>query len=384
MDPARFDYVDNNRQFPPASPVTTSQRRSWEKPANGVRVRSVLWNLARRSGLFGAWRHMNRHGISILMAHGIMDDGPGASWRPLWSRIHVEQFERALRVLKDHYDFIGLGEAAEILSGARPERPHCMVLTFDDGYRNNFTHALPILERLGIPATFFVSTGFIGSGQRYWIDRIDHAIQKLPSDRRREIKVGDTSIGLDFSSREALAASYTNLRLALKRTYGEDFDDVVNDIAEQLEQEAGYTVASLGDHDPWSGIITWDEARQAAERGMEIGSHTMDHVRLGLTDAQTVRAQLEGSRAAIELHTHRKCRSLAYPNGSFTAAVANAAKDAGYECAVSTQRGLNRRGDDLFTLKRFAFPTKRGADQILAAASGFEFAVRDMGRTGTD
>lgn len=340
-------------------------------------MRPVLWKLARRSGLLRAWRRKNRYRIGILAAHGVMDDGNGASWRPLWRRLHVEHFERTLRLLQRYYEFVSLSEAAQMLKGDLAPRPHCMVLTFDDGYRNNFTHALPVLERLRIPATFFVCPGLIGTRGSYWIDRLDYVIQHLPR-QERIIPVRTGGIALNFQNRELLASSYLQLRLALKRNYQSDLEQRVDELAAELEREAGVRLADVIEHDPWAATMSWDESRLAKQRGAEIGSHTVDHVRLSLAEPDTVWDQLTRSRSAIESELGVACTSLAYPNGDYTPAVAAAAQQAGYACAVTALLGLNGPGEDLFTLRRITFPMREHPDHILGLASGFQAAVAEL------
>jgi peptidoglycan/xylan/chitin deacetylase (PgdA/CDA1 family) len=343
------------------------------------RMKRAVWGLTRRTGLLGAWRHKHRHCVTILTAHGVMDDGADARWRPLWQRMHVEHLERVLRLLHEHYEFVPLREAVSMLRGERAARPHCMVLTFDDGYRNNFTHALPVLERLGIPATFFVCTGMTGTSRAYWIDRLDYAIQHLPRDGR-SVQIGAQRIPLRFESRESLAESYLALRLALKRTYRDDFDARVTALAEELEEGAGTALADVIGGDPWAATMSWEDVGEAARRGVEIGSHTVDHVRLSHVDEQTAWQQMVRSREAVERELGASCQSLAYPNGDHDARVADAARRAGYACALGTVSGLNAPGDDLFRLRRINFPTRSHPDHVLALASGLQMAVSRLGR----
>lgn len=305
-----------------------------------------------------------------------MDDGAGTAWRPLWPRTHVEQLERVLRLLMPHYEFVPLSEAVRMLRGEIEPRRHCMALTFDDGYRNNFTHALPILERLGIPAAFFVCTGMIGTRRAYWIDRLDYAIQHLPA-LERIVPLRSGGIALKLDDREALAAAYRRLRIALKNTYTDDFDEQIGRLAADLEREAGTAVTDIIDDDPWTSIMSWDQVREAARRGVEIGSHTVDHVRLNFVDPGRARDQLVRSRESIEAQG-LDCRCLAYPYGDYSADVASLTEQAGYQAALTSAPGLNRPGDGVFTLQRINFPSSLVPDRILGEASGFQDAMAQL------
>jgi peptidoglycan/xylan/chitin deacetylase (PgdA/CDA1 family) len=339
-------------------------------------VKPTLWRLAQRCGVVRAWRQTHRHSIAILAAHGVMDDGDEAAWRPLWARTHVEQLERVLRLLMPHYEFVPLSEAVQMLRGEVEPRRHCMALTFDDGYRNNLTHALPILERLGIPAAFFVCPGMIGTRRAYWIDRLDYAIQHLPA-MERIVPLRSGGIALRLDDRDKLAAAYRRLRIALKSTYTDDFDEQVGRLASDLEREAGTALTDINDDDPWSSLMSWDQVREAARRGVEIGSHTVDHVRLNFVDAGRAWNQLVGSRESIEAQGI-DCRCLAYPYGDYTADVASLAERAGYRAAVTSVPGLNRPGDGVFMLQRVNFPSSPVPDRILGEASGFQDAMAQL------
>lgn len=340
-----------------------------------VAIKRVLLGASRRLGMLGAWRQRNRYRIPILTLHGVIDDTTEADWRPLWKRMHVEQLERGLEYLRSYYEFVPLSEAVGMLLGERPQRPHCMALTLDDGYRDNYTRAMPIFERLGVSATFFVCSKMLDAPEPFWIDRLDYAIQHLPGPTRT-VTAGDVSVTLELGDRARLAASYRRLRLALKDAFGADFDEVVAGIADELEAEAGTRLADRLQADPWTALMSVAEARDALRRGMEIGSHTVNHVRLAQVDGESARRELVDSRRTIGERLDIDCNTIAYPNGSFSPEVARMTQEAGYVCALSTQPGLNDRGTDPFALKRLAFPTSENRDSILAAASGLTTAMR--------
>jgi peptidoglycan/xylan/chitin deacetylase (PgdA/CDA1 family) len=305
-----------------------------------------------------------------------MDDGPNAAWRPLWARTHVRDFERVLRLLKPHYEFISLAEAVQMIQRRIPLRPYCMVLTLDDGYRNNLTHALPILEKLSIPATFFVSTGMTDGRSCYWIDRIDFALQHNPA-REMTIRIGNDSVPINLETRATLSESYLRLRLAMKRGFAKDFEQKANALAAKLEDEAGVSLFDSINNDPWAAVMNWDEIRRCSARGVEIGSHTVDHTRLSFVDRDTAANQLERSKAMLE-ENGVPCSVLAYPNGDYNQEVAALTNAAGYMGAVTTDLGLNRRGDNVYTLKRLTLPNKQSSDQVVALASGLQVAFSQL------
>ena len=140
-------------------------------------IKKVLYSFLSLSGFYRLWRGFNRNGIVVLMLHGVMDEEEACDWIPTRPQISRIQLEDSIRLIAKYYEFISLAEAVEMLSGEKPFRSNCVVVTFDDGYRNNLTHAWPILKRFGVPVTVFPSVGHVDRREPFWYDRIDYALQ---------------------------------------------------------------------------------------------------------------------------------------------------------------------------------------------------------------
>jgi len=262
---------------------------------------------------------------------------------------------------------VSLLDAVDMVQGHKPVQPYSLVLTFDDGYRNNFTHALPILRRYGAPATFFVPTGFVDNPRPFCSDRLDYAVQNSSVDGR-EFRIGDVSVRLDGSSRTALRESFRSLRHSAKALPLSHLEYLqkMNELAGDMEIESGRSLADIQADDDWSAIVTWDQLEKIGNDDVIIGSHTVDHSRLGLVDVEFARDQLVRSKSDIEFRTGRPCLSLCYPNGSFNQETISLAKEAGYVCGVTTKEGLNRIGDDIMKLRRIDMPIGAGSSELLA------------------
>ena len=351
---------------------------TWARPKSTVR-RAVM-ELARWTGLIHLWRFLNRHRIVILMVHGVMDEEVQSEWRPLRPRLPKNRFERYVRALSRHYQFISLKDAVEVLSGRRPPQPYGLVFTFDDGYRNNARYALPILQAYGAPATFFVATGHVESRKPYWFDRLDYALQHASCDGR-EVRTGADAVRIDAGSPDALARSYRQLRHAAKAVERPDreFVQEMEDLAATLEKQSGRSLAQILEQDDWSCVMTWNEIRSLPGDAVAIGSHTVGHVRLGLVDAVTAHEELATSTEAIEKHTERPCDLLCYPNGNYNAETMDLARRVGYACAVTTEEGTNAAGDDVMALRRINVPTACSVTELLFRTSGMSNALSRLG-----
>jgi peptidoglycan/xylan/chitin deacetylase (PgdA/CDA1 family) len=336
--------------------------------------RAIVLRLLQACGLMALWRFRHRRSIPILMFHGVMDaegaQSPG--WAPLRRRLSRRRLEECLATLSRHYRFVGLSEAVEMLAGRRPQQPYALVLTFDDGYRNNLTHALPLLRRYGAPASIFVTTDKISQRSLFAFDRLDYALQHVPEEEI-EVQAGGLRRSLASRPRSALEASFAELRPALKQRFGAEVEyaDGVLELVRDCERRAGRSLEEVKESDDWTALLTWEEVRSLAEDpAIEVGSHTLDHTRLGLASAAVVREQLRRSKREIEARTGKPCRHLAYPDGSYGPESAAIAREEGYASALTSEEGLNRKGDDPMTLRRIAVPVDASGIDLLARVCG--------------
>ena len=265
-----------------------------------------------------------------------------------------------------------MDEAIEILAGRKAGKPNLAVLTFDDGYRNNITYGLPILTKLNIPATIYVSSGHVKSQKPFWFDRLDYVLQQL-SGQRTKITIAGRSFTIDSSNREQLGRSFRVIREELKSKFTDDLamNEEANRVAAVLEGSSGRNLAEFCGEDPWSAILTAEEISEAANaQGTGFGGHTVDHIRLSKVDEETVNKELHDNKKDLERWTDKPVQHFAYPDGSHSQAVERAVERCGYRSAVTSDPGFNGVGCNLYRLKRLHMPFDASATEILAIASG--------------
>jgi peptidoglycan/xylan/chitin deacetylase (PgdA/CDA1 family) len=216
----------------------------------------------------------------------------------------ASQTRLQVEVLSRWFDFIHHDELQERL--ARPRsRPFCL-LTFDDGKRSGFTETAPELERLGVPAVFYVVTRFLTDGTPLWFDRCE-AIRR---------SVGYTPPGLELVTLKELPLAVINERLDRACSkYGVEPDMASDDIRP----------------------MSWGEARELVKRGFTVGSHSLRHAILTRETQAMALADIQRSIAEVSAEIGTKCPTFAFPNGNYTARLARHALECGVQTAMTTE-----------------------------------------------
>jgi peptidoglycan/xylan/chitin deacetylase (PgdA/CDA1 family) len=298
----------------------------------GTRTREAIMV---STGLVGLrWRFLPRT-LYCFDFHRIGDAGRSPYDRGVFSCTE-EQFEAIVVELKRRFEMVGVGDLVDRLD--RPQGPLARPLahlTFDDGYLDNFTLAAPILDRHGVPATFFVATSYLDSLVIPWWDEIAWCVRNSPLDAIRLRGVAQP-IPLTGVDREGVVLQV--LRLAKKR-------------AGTLSAESIDEIKAACGAPPVPGpaggerlFMTWDHLRSLQGRGHAIGSHTISHQVLARLSVEQQREELAGSKRRLDAELGRPVQAVSYPvggPGSFTADTVRIVEEAGYRIAFSYVPGFN-------------------------------------------
>ncbi len=277
-----------------------------------------------------------RRGLSIMIYHRVL-----AAPDPLFpGEIDREAFSRHLGLLKSSFNVLALHDAVRLArAGELPPRAAC--ITFDDGYADNAVEALPILQRFGLPATFFVATGFLDGG-RMWNDTVIELVRRAPGESFDARTAGLGQLPLDGV--DARRAAIGTLIGHLKYLPMEERLAMV----ELLAAEADYGLAE-------DLMMSSDQVRQLHAAGMGIGAHTVNHPILAAIPALLAGDEIAAGKQRLETLLGAPVPLFAYPNGKpnvdYRAEHVGIVRELGFEGAVSTAWG--GRCGDLYQLPRF-------------------------------
>lgn len=316
---------------------------------------------------------LHRRDALVLVYHSIVAEEKSEPFRYHHT---VAEFEAHLEWIGTRCTPATLADFVRWKDGRfQPSKPLALV-TFDDGYRNNATVAAALLQRKGIPATFFLSSGYIGDDRVLWPDEVFARVCAWPN-ATMEGPAGDRH-AVPESSQEREWLAHAIVEECKNATDGGRRDFIA-----RLARETP-SCDPLQDDDA-QRFMSWDEARGLGTAGFDLGSHTVTHPILRSLGADELRRELSESRAVIEKQTGRPCTALAYPNGrarDIGAAVLAATAEAGYEYAFTvSDRWCNRSAAPL-AIDRISPPGHADLPTFAVHASGFRhFIARAMNRS---
>lgn len=255
----------------------------------------------------------------------------------------AEAFEKQIHFLFRNFSVLPLREAASRLKqGNLPARACC--ITFDDGYADNLTVALPILEKYQLPATVFVATGYL-DGQRMFNDAVIDIVAASP-----QAWLDLEELDLGRHRLESIDNRQAAITAILKRFRYRSPETREADLARMLD------IAACGSL-PEGTMLNRTQVKELAERGVEIGGHTVTHPILVAVSDERAQAEIVAGKQELEAITNKPVKVFAYPNGKphsdYAARHVAMARSAGFELAVTTTNGVATPTTDIYQLPRF-------------------------------
>ena len=290
--------------------------------------------------LAGMEKFLDKPSLIVLAYHRIGSSSENLFDNQLYSASE-EQFEAQVSYLKKHFNLVN-ANTMDLVDG-----PNAMI-TFDDGYRDNYINAFRIIKNLGATATFFITTGYINNPKLSWWDHIAYVITQSQL----------TSFELDYQApiqvhRSNRGQAIKKILDAIKHLENINYDYLLS----HIEERAQVVVDSekLGTE----LFMDWNQIREMNDSGMAIGSHTHTHQILKQLDNEEQEKELFQSRTVLQEELGCEIYSLAYPVGnrdSFNIETKEIALKVGYKLGFSCYGGTG--AEDKMDIKRYSVDTK--------------------------
>ncbi len=305
------------------------------------------------SGLWSLFRLLQRvrkgPGISILYGHRVLPDEIIADKndsRTVTGQTCVSEVLAAVVELKKHFQIISIEQAVEQLKSGNIEKDS-VVLTFDDGFQDNFTYLYPLLKKHNIPATYYVNSSVLSTNKSLWFQSIINYFYAIP-EQSIHITINNKTYPLT-NSEQRYAAAFDFMRYLQSNHKPQEFHAIIEQVAGDLSLPQGDDLH-----------MTWDEVKKLADDPLiTIGAHSYNHFPLGFCDEALSTEEITRSIVDLEQQLGQKIKHFSYPRGhveDFNQHHIDCLKANQIESAVSTIRGVNRLGEDLYSLRRVGFP----------------------------
>jgi peptidoglycan/xylan/chitin deacetylase (PgdA/CDA1 family) len=267
----------------------------------------------------------------------------GTKGIPLFSRLDPSEFEAQMRYLKKHYRVVPLEQLCRELREAQPVKP-TIAVTFDDGYRDLYTYAFPVLQKYQIPATVYLIGRCMETGEVPWYDRIFLALKTAPGETL-DVHL-DATFRFKFQSAQDRVGAAWEIICYLRSIP----DDRRRAWCAGFEKEIQLPEAELEGR-----MLNWDQVRALHQGGISFGAHTMSHPAVSQLEPSAFDMELRQSRRLLEEALGAPMPDFAYPFGKTTdqsPAAEEFLARCGYRSAVTTIEGYNTPNSNPFGLRR--------------------------------
>lgn len=276
---------------------------------------------------------------AILMYHSIAE----TEVDPWHLHVSPSNFEAQLQVIKNEFVPLSLEDCVRRYE-QRQMPPRCVVLTFDDGYVNNYTLALPLLEQYGIPATFFIVSGAVDADREFWWDELEQLILLAPEKPGRE-ELESAGLPVPAINKNGREELYLALWQELQPWESGKRSETLLQLASAME----YDLKVRPSHRP----VTGDELRRlAASPLVTIGAHTVRHPKLTELKTGVQEKEIQESKQRLEQLLRRDISLFSYPFGAYDDETPAIVKRSGLSYACSTEERVMAHSDDPLLLPR--------------------------------
>jgi len=337
--------------------------------------RKLLADILFDTGLIGPIsRFMSNNKLIIFNYHRIKSDTPGVTsdFDDGVYNLNADMFYRQMKWMKQHTRIVSeadlIGDAAKSLNTNKKLTRPLVAITFDDGYRDNYDIAYPILKSLQIPAFFFICTEMIWERQLRWWDILAYLIKKC---EKPSIVINETEYPLE-TERSSIIADFLQQLKPYPLSQIQDYLQLISNAC-----EVNFPSNDVQDNE----LMTLEQICEMQKAGMIIGSHTHTHQAMSAMNHDIIHQELTISKRLLEETTGQPVRSVSYPYGRYQyipLSVQNTARKCGYQLGFTSSSGVNYLNElHPMVLNRFSCNLEQISTAALTAAWPDLFAIRE-------
>ena len=308
------------------------------KPKRWLKKALVQSSVLRLAGRFAP-------SAAVILAYHSIVENPQLTEHILGISRDRASFEAHMKMLAQKYNPVTIAEITEFVRGGRPLPQRAVAVTFDDGFADNYTVALPILARYGIPATFYIMVNAVACGSLPWYCRLRFAFHAT---HKPHWRAPDSDRVYPLATASDRKAALTAGWEASARLTGDAQLRLVSAIEQSLEVEPPNGERGF--------MMTWDQVRGLRRAGHAVGAHTLSHPNVAHVERNEARSEIVESKRRLEAEVGEVIEHFSYPhpalNPNWTPQTLELTREAGYKSAVLTTCGPVRPGDDPLALKR--------------------------------
>ncbi|MCS6285456.1 MAG: polysaccharide deacetylase family protein [Nitrospira sp.] len=307
-------------------------------------------------GVLQVWKHIVlRKKAVVLMYHRVLtrEERARTGSHP-GIVVDRDAFASQMAMLKQRFNVLSVEEFADRMERKIPFDDASCLLTFDDGWRDNFSHALPILQRYGLPAVVFLPVKFIGGRRIFWQEHLTHLTLKAVKQARCEpgcrerlrklLALADLDSMLDLPDHDPRLAIMEAVRRQ-KRLATSVIETTIASLASELDLRGD-------DHESLDGFLDWEQVKSMARQGIAFGGHGGEHRILTFVSLSEAQDEIRSAKDVIAGHLQETVPIFSYPNGNWSPDVAKLVEKAGYRLAFTTEPGFVSCEDNRFTVRR--------------------------------
>ena len=282
------------------------------------------------------------HGVTKTLSKGIENYNN--------KHINYKIFKKQIKKIKKYYNPISMDEVIMHKRENIKYPKNTIAITFDDGFKNNYDVAAPILDEHQIPATFYISTGYINSTKMFWVDQIEDCINRTKVDSI-VLKLNNKKNIYKLMSRKQKISSLISIKKILKQTNIAQKEKKIKEIIKLTR------INPSSDQSENYKKLTKDNVIELSNnRLFLIGSHSVNHESMRLLNPKNLKIEIRGSIKFLSKLINKRITHYSYPEGQlndFSKIVINEMSNNNIECCPTALQGSNSHKTDLFKLKRY-------------------------------